>query len=105
MEKVSYNVEYTAEYLYRLIRNKRCLLDLKSQGSYRAAESLLDVDMLEKRYLTHNQKTVIYYLYECGHSVKQTAKILHTTKDKIIEIADSILPTLQEQMVTNGEVI
>ena len=95
---IDYNMDYTAEYLYRLIRNKRILIDLKSQGSYRAVELLYDVNMLEERYLTNNQRTVIYYVFELGYTVKYTAELLNVEKDKIFEIMDSILPTLQKQM-------
>ena len=101
MEKVNYDMDYSAEYLHRLICNKRCLIDLKDQGSYRAAETLLDVNILEERYLTHNQRTVIYYICERGYGVKKTAQLLGTNKDKIFEIMDSILPTLQQQMVSD----
>ena len=97
---IDYDMDYTAEYLYRLIRNKRLLIDLKNQGSYRAVELLCDVNMLEERYLTNNQRTVIYYVFELGNSIKYTAEILDVNKDKIFEIMDSILPTLQEQIAS-----
>ena len=97
-KEIDYDMDYTAEYLYRLIRNKKLLIDLKSQGSYRAVELLYDVNMLEERYLTNNQRAVIYYVFELGYTIKYTAEILDVEKDKIFEIMDSILPTLQEQM-------
>lgn len=97
-EKVNYDMDYTVEYLYKLIRNKRTLIDLKNQGNYKAVELLYDIEMLEERYLTNNQRTVIYYVFELGYTVKYTAELLNVNKDKIFEIMDSILPTLQQQM-------
>ena len=91
-------MDYSAEYLYRLIRNKRTLIDMKNQGNYKAVELLYDVNMLEERYLTNNQRTVIYYVFELGCTIKYTAEILSVKKDKVFEIMDSILPTLQKQM-------
>ena len=99
-KEINFDMNYTAEYLYRLIRNKRLLIDLKSQGSYRAVELLYDVDMLEERYLTNNQRVVIYYVFELGYTVKYTAEILNVNKDKIFKIMDSILPTLNRQMMS-----
>ena len=97
-EKVNYDMDYTVEYLYKLIRNKRTLIDLKSQGNYKAVELLYDIEMLEERYLTNNQRTVIYYVFELGYTVKYTAELLNVNKDKIFEIMDSILPTLNKYM-------
>ena len=91
-------MDYTVEYLYKLIRNKRTLIDLKSQGNYKAVELLYDIEMLEERYLTNNQRTVIYYVFELGYTVKYTAELLNVNKDKIFEIMDSILPTLNKYM-------
>ena len=97
-KEIDYDMDYSAEYLYRLIRNKRLLIDLKNQGSYRAVELLYDVNMLEERYLTNNQRVVIYYVFELGNTIKYTAEMLNVDKDKIFEIMDSILPTLNKQM-------
>ena len=93
-------MDYTVEYLYKLIRNKRTLIDLKNQGNYKAVELLYDIEMLEERYLTNNQQTVIYYVFELGYSIKHTAELLNVNKDKVFEIMDSILPTLQKQMAS-----
>jgi hypothetical protein len=95
---IDFDMDYTAEYLYRLIRNKRTLIDMKNQGNFRAVELLYDIEMLEQRYLTNNQRVVIYYVFELGYTIKYTAEILDVKKDKIFEILDSIFPTLQKQM-------
>jgi DNA-directed RNA polymerase specialized sigma subunit len=97
-KKVNYDMDYTAEQVHRMILHKNSIIDLKQQGNFKAAESLLDLQMLEERYLTHNQRTVIYYVYERGHTIKQTAELLNTTKSKVVEILDSLLPTLQKYL-------
>ena len=97
-KEINYDMDYSAEYLYRLIRNKRTLTDMKNQGNYHAVELLYDIEMLEERYLTNNQRVVIYYVFELGFTIKYTAEILSVKKDKIFEVLDSILPTLQKQM-------
>lgn len=97
---MDYDVDYSAEYLYRLIRNKRTLVDMKNQGNFRAVELLYDINMLQERYLTSNQRTVIYYVFELGFTIKYTAEILNVKKDKVFEILDSILPRLQKQMAS-----
>jgi sigma-70, region 4 len=97
-EKVNYDIDYSAEQVYRMILHKNNIIDLKNQGNFKAAESLLDLQMLEERYLTHNQKTVIYYVYEQGHTLKQTAELLNVSKGKVVEILDTLLPTLQKYL-------
>lgn len=97
-EKVNYDMDYSAEQVHRMILHKNNIIDLKNQGNFKAAESLLDLQMLEQRYLTNNQRTVIYYVYERGHTLKQTAELLNTTKSKVVEILDSLLPTLQKYL-------
>ena len=97
-EKVNYDMDYSVEQVHRMIIHKNSIIDLKNQGNFKAAESLLDLQMLEERYLTRNQRTVIYYVYERGHTIKKTAELLNTTKSKVVEILDSLLPTLQKQL-------
>lgn len=97
-EKVNYDMDYSAEQVHRMILHKNSIIDLKNQGNFKAAESLLDLQMLEERYLTNNQRTVIYYVYERGHTLKQTAEILNTNKHKVVEILDSLLPTLKKYL-------
>ena len=97
-EKVNYDMDYSAEQVHRFILHKNNLIDLRQQGNYKATETLIDLEMLEQRYLTNNQRTVIYYVYERGHTLKRTAEILNTNKHKIIEILDSILPTLKKYL-------
>ena len=97
-QEINYDMDYTAEQVHRFILHKNNLIDLRQQGNFKAAESLLDLQMLEERYLTHNQRTVIYYVYEQGHTLKRTAEILNTNKHKVIEILDSILPTLKKYL-------
>lgn len=97
-EKVNYDMDYSAEQVHRFILHKNNLIDLRQQGNYKATETLIDLEMLEQRYLTNNQRTVIYYVYEQGHTLKRTAEILNTNKHKVIEILDSILPTLKKYL-------
>lgn len=97
-KKVNYDIDYSAEQVHRMIIHKNSIIDLKNQGNFKAAESLLDLQMLEERYLTHNQRTVIYYVYERGHTIKQAAGLLNTTKGKVVEILDSLLPTLKKYL-------
>lgn len=97
-EKVNYDMDYSAEQVHRFILHKNNLIDLRQQGNYKATETLIDLEMLEQRYLTNNQRTVIYYVYERGHTLKRTAEILNITKGKVVEILDSILPTLKKYL-------
>lgn len=97
-EKINYDMDYSAEQVHRFILHKNNLIDLRQQGNYKATESLLDLQMLEERYLTNNQRTVIYYVYERGHTLKRTAEILNITKGKVVEILDSLLPTLKKYL-------
>lgn len=97
-KEISYDMDYSAEQVHRMIFHKNSIIDLKQQGNFKAAESLLDLEMLEERYLTNNQRTVIYYVYERGHTIKQTAELLNTTKGKVVEILDSLLPTLKKYL-------
>ena len=97
-QEINYDMDYSAEQVNRMILHKNSIIDLKNQGNFKAAESLLDLQTLEERYLTHNQRTVIYYVYERGHTIKQTAELLNTTKSKVVEILDSLLPTLQKHL-------
>ena len=97
-KKINYDMDYSAEQVHRMILHKNNIIDLKYQGNFKAAESLLDLQMLEERYLTNNQRTVIYYVYERGHTLKRTAELLNTTKSKVVEILDSLLPTLKKYL-------
>ena len=97
-QEINYDMDYTAEQVHRMILHKNNIIDLKNQGNFKAAESLLDLQMLEERYLTNNQRTVIYYVYEQGHTLKRTAELLNTTKGKVVEILDSLLPTLKKYL-------
>ena len=97
-KEINYDMDYSAEQVHRMILHKNSIIDLKNQGNFKAAESLLDLQMLEERYLTNNQRTVIYYVYERGHTLKQTAEILNTSKKKVVEILDSLLPTLKKYL-------
>lgn len=95
---INYDMDYTAEQVHRFILHKNNLIDLKQQGNYKATETLIDLEMLEERYLTNNQRTVIYYVYEQGHTLKRTAEILNVNKHKVVEILDSLLPTLKKYL-------
>lgn len=97
-QEINYDMDYSAEQVHRFILHKNNLIDLRHQGNYKATETLIDLEMLEERYLTNNQRTVIYYVYERGHTLKRTAEILNTNKHKVIEILDSILPTLKKYL-------
>ena len=97
-QEINYDMDYSAEQVHRMILHKNNIIDLKHQGNYKATETLIDLEMLEQRYLTNNQRTVIYYVYERGHTLKQTAELLSTTKGKVVEILDSLLPTLQKYL-------
>ena len=97
-KEINYDMDYTAEQVHRFILHKNNLIDLRQQGNYKATETLIDLEMLEERYLTNNQRTVIYYVYERGHTIKQTAELLNITKSKVVEILDSLLPTLQKYL-------
>ena len=97
-KEINYDMDYTAEQVHRFILHKNNLIDLRQQGNYKATETLIDLEMLEERYLTNNQRTVIYYVYERGHTLKQTAELLNTTKSKVVEILDSLLPTLKKHL-------
>ena len=97
-EKINYDMDYSAEQIHGFILHKNNLIDLRQQGNFKAAESLLDLQMLEERYLTNNQRTAIYYVYERGYTIKQTAGLLNISKKKVVEILDSILPTLKKYL-------
>ena len=97
-KEINYDMDYSAEQVHRFILHKNNLIDLRQQGNYKATETLIDLEMLEERYLTNNQRTVIYYVYERGHTLKRTAELLNTTKGKVVEILDSLLPTLKKYL-------
>ena len=97
-EKINYDMDYSAEQVHGFILHKNNLIDLRQQGNYKATETLIDLELLESRYLTNNQRTVIYYVYERGYTIKQTAGLLNISKKKVVEILDSILPTLKKYL-------
>ena len=58
------NYDYTVQMIMNLIKNKRKLIDERNHGSFNAAELLIDEEMYEEKYLSKEQREIIYYYYE-----------------------------------------
>ena len=89
---------YTADTIYKMIQNKRLIIDARNHGSYSAADLLMDCEIYEKRFLSDEQREIVCYIFEKEYTVKQTAHILHKTCADVKFLIRSIPKSLKERM-------
>lgn len=93
-----YNYDYSASAIWRMIQNKAEILELRNNGSFAAAELLVDCEIFENRYLTPEQRSLIEYVYVRGYETKKAAKLLGISTIGAEKILQSIYWTLKEAM-------
>ena len=81
-----------------LIKNKRKLIDERNQGSFNAAELLIDEEMYEEKYLSEEQREIIRFYYEKQMTITEIIKVLRKTYKQIRELIDSIQTTLEKSL-------
>ena len=92
------NYDYTVQMIMNLIKNKRKLIDERNHGSFNAAELLIDEEMYEEKYLTQEQREIIYYYYEKQMTITQIIRVLRTSHKYVRELLDSIQTTLTQNL-------
>lgn len=90
--------EYSADTIWKMIQNKRLLIDSRNYGSYCAADMLMDCEIYEKRFLSDEQRKIVRNVFEKEYTVKQTAHILHKTCSDVKFLIRSIPQSLKERM-------
>lgn len=90
--------EYSADTVWKMIQNKRLIIDSRDHGSYCAADILMDCEIYEKRFLSDEQRKIVRYVFEKEYTVKQTAHILRKTCADIKFLIRSIPQSLKERM-------
>lgn len=90
--------EYSADTVWKMIQNKRMLIDYRDHGSYCAADMLIDCELHEKRYLSKEQREIIAYVFEKQYSVQQTANILDKPCVYVKNQVYAIKKTLEDRM-------
>ena len=81
-----------------LIKNKRKLIDERNQGSFNAAELLIDEEMYEEKYLSEEQREIIRFYYEKQMTITEIIRVLRKTYKQIRELIDSIQTTLEKSL-------
>ena len=90
-----YEYDYSASAIWNMIRNKAEIIELRNNGSFAAAELLVDCEIFEKRYLTPEQRSLIEYVYVRGYETKKAAKLLGISTIGSEKILQSIYRTLK----------
>ena len=92
------NYDYTTQMIINLIKNKRKLIDERNQGSFNAAELLIDEEMYEEKYLSEEQREIIRFYYEKQMTITEIIRVLRKTYKQIRELIDSIQTTLEKSL-------
>nr|DAW77768.1 MAG TPA: ECF sigma factor [Caudoviricetes sp.] len=93
-----YEYEYTASTVWNMICNKDMIVDKRNQGNFYYAEMLIDCEIIERMYLSKEQRNVIYCYFELQKTVRETARILHRTQKSVRTSIESIRPTLMRYL-------
>ncbi len=90
------NYVYTYEMVLKLIRNKALIISDRDNGSYNSAELLIDLEAIEKKYLTYEQRKIIKLKYEYMYTNQEVAELLGCERKKVGRILADIEIILQE---------
>lgn len=94
----SYQYVYDYDMVIRLIRNKALIISNKLNGSYDCAELLIDLEVIERKYLNELQRKIIKYKYEYMYTNQEVAELLGCERKKVGRIIADIEIILQEAL-------
>lgn len=87
---------YTYDMVIRLIRNKALIISNKLNGSYDCAELLIDLESIEREYLSELQRKIIKLKYVYMLNNAEVAELLGCERKKVGRIIADIEIILQE---------
>lgn len=93
---IQYQYIYDYEMIVRLIRNKALIISNKLNGSYDCAELLIDLEAIEEKYLTYEQRKIIKLKYVYMLTNMEIADIIGCERKKIARELANIELILQE---------
>ena len=91
-----YQYTYTYETVVKLIKNKALIISDKNNGSYNSAELLIDLERIEKQYLTQEQRGIIRLKYEYMYTNQEIAELMGCERKKVGRIIAEIESILSE---------
>ena len=89
---------YTYDTVIRLIHNKALIISNRENGSYNSCELLIDLENIEREYLTAEQRRIIKYKYVYWYTNQEVAEIMGCERKKIARELANIENTLQEAL-------
>ena len=93
---IQYQYTYTYDMVIKLIHNKALIISNRDNGSYNSAELLIDLEAIEREYLTAEQREIINYKYVYWYTNQEIAERLGCERKKIGRIIADIEMILQE---------
>ncbi|SHJ05791.1 hypothetical protein SAMN02745671_02548 [Anaerovibrio lipolyticus DSM 3074] len=93
-----YQYVYDYDMVIRLIHNKALIISNRDNGSYNSCELLIDLENIEREYLTAEQRRIIKYKYEYMYTNQEVAEIMGCERKKIARELANIENTLQEAL-------
>ena len=94
----SYQYVYDYETIIKLIRNKALIISDRDNGSYNSCELLIDLERIEREYLTAEQRKIIKYKYEYMLTNAEIGELMGCERKKIGRIIADIEIILQEAL-------
>ena len=95
---IQHQYTYTYDMVIRLIHNKALIISNKLNGSYDCAELLIDLEVIERKYLNELQRKIIKYKYEYMYTNQEVAELLGCERKKVGRIIADIEIILQEAL-------
>ena len=93
---VHYQYVYTYDMVIRLIHNKALIISDRDSGSYNSAELLIDLEAIEKQYLTDEQREIIKYKYVYWYTNQEIGERLVCDRWRVAKELANIENTLSE---------
>lgn len=91
---VNYQYVYDYETVIRLIRNKALIISDKNNGSYNSCELLIDLEAIEEKYLSVEQRKIIKYKYEYMYTNQEVAELMGCDRWRVARELANIETTL-----------
>ena len=92
----SYQYVYDYDMVIRLIRNKALIISNKLNGSYDCAELLIDLEVIEEKYLNELQRKIIKLKYEYMYTNQEIGELMGCDRWRVARELANIENTLNE---------
>lgn len=91
-----YQYTYTYDMVMKLLRNKALIISDRENGSYNACELLIDLEAIEREYLSELQRKIINYKYVYMYTNQEVAELMGFDRWRVAKELANIENTLSE---------